>query len=575
MSERRILESWKDIGAYLGHTAKTCRKWEHELDLPIHRLEHSPRAHVFAYTDELDRWKEEKLLPERSRIARELFRPGSRARLWLIAAASVVVLVIVGLLVRQTRFGETSPGTQAVKSIAVLPFVDLSPDKGQEHLGDGIADILINALNRIEGLRTAARISAFYFKGKAVSPKEIGRKLKVGWILEGSVQVYENRLRIVASLLSAGDGYQLWTERYDRNPADIFAVEDEIARSVVKALQIKLSSGDKPLLINRGTKDREAYNLYLKGQHFSLKGRLFWKPAIEFYEQAIAKDPNYALAYANMARCYYSLGRMGLIRTEEAYLKAKLAAMKALEIDSNAVDALSVLASVKMTYEWDFRGAERDIREAIRKDPANSTFHATYADFLSALGRHEEAVKEARLANELPSLSPAFDCALTMCAYYRARKYDLALRGLKKTLELDPYYVATYINLTAVYLAMGRYQEAREANDRCREIRGVSKKPDDDDYWSALIYAWSGNPAEARRILAAVKVKMKENFIPTDFVVCIHAALGDRDEAFVWLEKAYQERDCILYTLKVEPLFDPLRSDPRFADMLRRVGLEK
>ena len=473
-------------------------------------------------------------------------------------------------------------GPPAAKSVAVLPFVDLSPGESQEHIADGIADILINSLNRIEGLRVPGRTSAFYFKGKDVTPGEIGQKLNVEWLLEGSVQVEGSRLRVAANLLRAADGTTLWAERYDRAQSDIFAVEDEIALSVLKALQVKLSSTARSQLINRGTENPEAYNLFVKGKHLSIKGRTFTRQAIESYEQAIEKDPNFAFAYSSIAACYYTLGSIGLIGAHEANAKAKAAALKALEIDSSLADAPRILACIKMTYEWDFAGAEQDIKKAIGQDPNNRAYHATYADLLSALGRHEEALKEANLANDPPLFHPGFLGAVTMYTHWRGRKYDLALEGLKKALELDPYHATNHINLIAVYLAMGRYEEARETNDRRREIMGFSQSADDrataardDEIWSALIYASSGHPVEARRILAGLKAKMKETYVSPVLLAEIHAALGDKDEAFAWLEKAYHDRAAYLYALKVDPPFDPLRDDPRFTALLRRIGLEK
>ncbi len=580
MSERRVLESWKAIVDYLGHDVKTCRRWAKDLGLPVHRLDDSAKARVFAYTDELDRWKEEQLEPHTLHSARTRTKTLPKGRVWMMAAAAALIFVFAGILIRRTRLVDLSAGSQTVKSVAVLPFIDLSPDKSQEHIGDGIADILINSLNRVEGLRIPSRTSAFYFKGKDVTPAEIGSRLKVDWIIEGSVQADKNRLRVVANLLRAADGTTIWADRYDKDQLDIFTVEDEIALSVVKALQVKSTSKAGFPLINRGTEDPEAYNLFLKAQYYGPKGTLYYKRAIEYLEQAIEKDPKFALAYAGIANGYYTLGSVGRIGSAEAYTKAKAAALKALELDSNTADAPRVLASLKMAYEWDFRGAEQDIRKAIREDPADLGWHILYADLLSALGRHEEALGEAKLVNVPTLLHPPVVGAVTMYTYYRARKYDLALEGLKKNLELDPYYVATYLNMTAVYLAMGRYEEARETNDRRREIMGFSQSADDraiaardDEIWSALIYASTGNPVEARRILAGIKAKMKKSYVSPFVVAYIHAALGDKEEAFAWLERAYQERDLLLYALKVDPRLDPLRSDPRFNDLLRRIGL--
>ncbi len=578
MNERRVLESWKAIASYLGRTEKTCRKWERELGLPIHRLDNSAKAHVFAYEDELDRWREEKLQAEKVRKARRFFGLAARpspTKLWLIAASGLVVLIVGGLFIRQLILNNRLAISQTVKGVAVMPFEDLSPSKDYEHVCNGIFAALTDALGNLEGLRVPAPASALYFRGKNTPLQEIGKKLNVDYVLGASVQVDGDRLRVIPQLQRVADGYLVWSEKYDRSQADLFAVEDDVARGVAKALEIKLLGAPGAAICRPGTQNLEAYNLFLRGNHFSSKGRFFYKQAIECYEKALEKDPNYAHAYIGIAGCYSTLGSLGLLPTDEAWSKAKQAAMKALEIDASSTGALRILASMKMTYEWDFRGAEQDIRKAIRINPADAGFHACYADLLSATGRHEEALAEAQLAAESNPLAPGFLNALAMYTHYRSRNYELALESLKKSLDLDPYFVGTYINMIGVYIAMGRYEEAQSANYRKRELIGISSKPDDNDYWSALIHAWAGNQAEARRILANVKVNMKETYIPTDFVVLIHAALGDMDEAFAWLEQAYQERDPILYAMKVLPLFDPLRSDPRFADYLRRIGLEK
>jgi TolB-like protein/Tfp pilus assembly protein PilF len=603
MTERRVLDNWKEIAAYLGRTGKTCRNWEKEYGLPVHRLDGSPRAHVFAYADELERWKAEMLREEQKHKGtahgleweKELLGQNKAGRLILrllprffrkpiVAIPAVIILtgsiatailVVSGLLPGPIRFVKRSPVPQTVKTIAVLPFADLSPGRDQEYLSDGISDTLINALNNIAGLRTSARTSVLRFKGSKDTPQEIGRKLNVEWILEGSVQVEKPRLRVLANLLRATDGTTVWTERYDRDAVDIFALEDEIALSVVKALQVKPPPKAGVQLIDRGTESPEAHELLLRAQHYTTKGFVFFERAIECLEQAIEKDPNFARAYSGLAACTYALGCNGLTEPEKAYPKAKTAALKALEIDPSDSNALIILASIKMVYEWDFSGAEQDIRKALRKDPAAPRLHLLYADLLSALGRHEEALEEAKQASDSALPHPSTVNGQAMFTLYRTRRYDLAVERLKKNLDLDPFYVATYVNLTTVYLAMGRYREARETWARLHEIRGVIEKQDKDDATSARIYAGTGKTAEARRILAHIKAKMKTSYVMPIEVAAVHAALGDRDEAFAWLEKAYRERCAYLYGIKCAAWFDSLRSDPRFTDLLRRIGLEK
>ncbi|OGD18118.1 MAG: hypothetical protein A2W03_14700 [Candidatus Aminicenantes bacterium RBG_16_63_16] len=579
MDGRRILDGWKSISAYLGRSGRTCRKWEQELGLPVHRLDDSASAHVFAYADELERWKEDKLQGETGQKVRRLSGPGRKTRVWLIAASLVTVLAVIGILVRPTKLGEKSPGPQTVKRIVILPFVDLSPDKAQEHLGDGIADILINALHRVEGLRTAARTSAFYFKGKDVTPKEIGRKLNVEWILEGSVQVSENRMRVVASLLSAADGFQLWTERYDRDPVDIFAVEDEIARMVVDSLKVKIMGEKKAPLVKPGTANREAYNLYSQGRYlWSKRGFNDLLNAIEFFKRAIDLDPRFALGYAGLSDAYSVLGANCSLPAHETFPKSLDYAVKALEIDDQLAEAHSALGSVKLSYEWDFAGAEKEIKRAMDIEPEDGNYHARYAILLSNLGKHEDAIKEIKLARDLDPLNLRIRANVGNYLYF-ARRYTEAEQELKRELEFEPENCIVYVDLQKLYAAMDRYEEALEFGapkhsncafgNQTMNIELVNAR-------QAFVYARMGNTEEARKILRGREyISGPGEFISRAYLAATYGFLGETDKAFRLLEKAYEERDSRMVHLKVDPRFDSLRSDPRFGDLLRRVGLEK
>lgn len=579
MEGRRTLDGWKAIAAYLGRTAKTCRNWEHELGLPVHRLDDSASAHVFAYADELERWKEDKLQGETGQKVRGHSGAGRKTRLWLIAASVVTVLVVIGLLVKPTKLGETPPGPRTVKRIAILPFVDLSPDKAQEHLGDGIADILINALNGVEGLRTAARTSAFYFKGKDVTPREIGRQLKVEWILEGSVQVSDNRMRVVASLLSAADGFQLWTERYDRDPVDIFAIEDEIARMVVDSLKIKIMGERKALLVKPGTEDRAAYNFYLQGRYlWSKRGFDDVLNAIKYFERAIDLDPRYALGYAGLAMAYGVLGDNCNLAPREAFPQAKANALKALEIDDRNIEAHYAMSIVKRCYEWDWEEAESECRIGLDINPADADIHVAYAFLLNDLGKHEEAIKEQKLARELNPLDHRIRANVGLLLYF-ARKYGEAEQVLKKELEFEPNNCIVYVHLQKLYTAMGRYEEALEFGSSrysgCA-FGNQTMDPELIDARQADVFARMGRAEEARKILRGREyISAPGEFYSRAYLAATYGWLGEKDKAFRLLDKAYEERDTRMAYLKVDPRFDCLRSDPRFADLLRRVELEK
>ena len=546
MEGKRVLDGWKAISAYLGRTAKTCRKWEHELGLPVHRLGDSVSAHVLAYADELDRWRKEKLQGQTIPRVRGLSGLGRKGRFWIIASAVAVVAAVIGILIGFPVLKRRSSAPQTVKRIAILPFADLSPDKAQEHLGDGIADILTNALNSVEGLRTAARTSAFYFKGKEAAPKEIGRRLNVEWILEGSVQVYANKMRVVASLLNAADGFQLWTERYDRDPVDIFAIEDEIARRVVDSLKVKIMRDQGAPYVKPGTANVEAYNLYLQGNYLARKrGFDDLLNAARHFEKAIELDPRYAQGYAGLADIYAVIGNNCCLPAHEAYPKAKANAIKAMEIDDQSAEAHSVLGTIKMDYEWDFSGAEREIKKAIGIDPGDGGFHATYARLLRILGKHDEALREMKLARDLDPLSLRIRANVGNSLYF-ARRYAEAEQELKKELEFEPDSCIVYVDLQKLYAAMGRYEEALEYGSPKYSDCAFGNQTMNQELINArqaYVYARMGKAQEAQKILQGREyIGAPGEFISRAYLAATYGWLGEKDKAFRVLEKAYEER---------------------------------
>ena len=577
MSERRILESWKAIVDYLGYDVKTCRRWSKDLGLPVHRLDESPKARVFAYTDELDRWKEEQLESHTLHLARTRMTTRRHTGIRLIAAAALVVLAVAAaFLVRRSRFADKTAGLQSVKSVAVLPFVDLSPNKEYGFLCDGIVDNLIDALKRIEGLRVPSRTSTSYFEGRNVPVQEIGKKLNVQYILEATVQADGEKLRVIARLLSVADGYQLWSEKYEGRREDIFAVEDGVARMVAENLKVEIKKDPQTPVAARGTADIEAYRLFLLGQRSMERGRQSVPQAISYFEKALEKDPSFAEARALMAHSYFGLGHAGNLPMAEAYPKAKDEALKALAIDPDNATALGALASINLIYDLDFGGAETAIRKAIRRHPDNAHLHGILANILCATGRGVESLQEALLVVELDPLSSGSHVILAMRGHYFSRRHEPALNALKKAIELNPYNEGTQVNLIAVHLALGRFEEARAANQRRREILGCSADPEENDLYFGLIHSCAGEEAEARRHLARVKEIMKTSYVTSATIVAwTYAALGDKDEAFAWLEKAVQDKEGSVYRLKVEPLIDPLRDEPRFDELLHHIGLGK
>jgi len=517
----------------------------------------------------------ERVVPKRKPITSKEITVTFGLKKLFIPAMIVVGIVIAGVIIWQLlpRKEVVPVATPDKPSLAVLPFVDLSPKKEHEFLCDGIAETLINALSGIKDLNVPARTSAFYFKDKDTDIREIGQKLNVEAVLEGSVQVVGDRLRMTARLSNVDDGYQLWSESYERQLEDVFDVQDDIAQKIVKALKIKLLDEQEAPLVKNYTKNLEAYSLYLQGRNFwNKRGEENLIKAIEYFEQAIEKDPTYALAYAGLADAYSVLGNNGIWATEKAYPKAKVAALKALDIDNKLPEAHTSLAMIILDYDWNFVGAEQELKLAIELNPGYATAHHWYAYFLSNMGRHDEASREIKIARKLDPLAPRIAANVGLLLYF-ARRYDQALKELNKALEADPNHGVTYNYLGWVYEAMGKYEEAVKFRVRGIELEGGSKDLSDG---IARCYALMGKREEAWKILNNLIRYSKENYKSPVWIASVFAALGEKEEVFVWLEKAFRERNPGLVTyLKNHHGFDLVRSDPRFTDLLRRIGFEK
>jgi len=516
----------------------------------------------------------ERIVPERKPFTSKQITVTFGLKKGFLPALGLIFLVIAAVLIWQISLKKEAPlTTSSTKSIAVLPFVDLSPAKDHEYLCDGISETLISALSNIEGLWVPARTSAFFFKGKSQDIREIGQKLNVENVLEGSVQVAGDNLRVTARISDVQDGRQLWSDIYNRKLESVFAIQDEIAQAIVKALKIKLLGEKRAPLVKNYTDNLEAYSLYLQGRNFwNKRGQENLTKAIEYFEKAIEKDPTYALAYTGLADAYSILANNSIWPPEKAYPKAKTAALKALEIDNKLAEAHASLAIIMADYDWNFVGAEQEFKLAIELNPGYATAHHFYAYSLSNLGRHEEASREIKIARNLDPLAPRIAANVGLLLYF-ARRYDQALKELNKALEVDPHNAATYLYLGWVYEAMGKYEEAIKSYLPAIELEGGFK---DLRILMADCYALMGKREEARKMLNDQIEQSKERYVSPVFIAGVFVALGEKEQAFVWLEKALRERspDLVSY-LKNYHGFDPVRSDPRFTELLRKVGLEK
>jgi adenylate cyclase len=387
-------------------------------------------------------------------------------------------------------------------------------------------------------------------------------------------------LRIIPRLIKVADGYRVWSEKYDRSRSDLFATQDDIASSVVDALKIEVLGDKEQPLIKRYTNNLEANDLFMKGQYFFRQGLLSFPQAIECFEQAVNKDLGYALAYAWLGICYEYLGYFGHLRVEEMASKAKEAALKALDLDSEIIEAATTLAGLKARYEWDFAGAESEYRRAIQINPSYPLSHFGYCLLLSCLGRHDESIAENRKALELDPLSSVMSANLADRLIY-ARKFEQAIEVAKKGLELDPYQVGFFMNLIKAYSLTARFDEANQViarHDELLRLKGWDgvKISYAHASQSALVYALEGKRKQCLEQIEIIKDALRNNIFTISVIIgYAYGALGEKNEAFAWLEKAFQAREPYLIYLNVNPQGDSLRDDPRFADLVRRIGLEK
>jgi len=472
------------------------------------------------------------------------------------------------------------PGPQQA-SVAVLPFVDMSPQKDQEYFCDGMAEELINALTQIAAVRVVSRTSSFQFKGKTDDARTIGQRLGVRTLLEGSVRTAGERMRIGARLTNAADGYQIWSAQYDREMKDIFAVQDEIAGSILAALRVTLIKADDAPLVAPQTGAPEVYKLYLRGRHeWNKRTEDGLLRSLEYFQEAIDKDPGYARAHAGLADSYVLLGVYGIRPPSEVMPKAKATASRALEeaaeasvpgqADTGLAAVHTTLGCVKAVYDWSWAEAERHFRQAIERDPKYPTAHHWYAmNCLVPMRRFEEATREIRLAQESDPLSPAIQASLGLVHYFAGRLVEAAA-ALKKTLEADPGFAMAHFFLGQTYLQMERADDALAALGNASRLSPASA-----EFRAGLgsACALAGQADRARRILEELKQRRRERYVSAALIAEVHAGLGETEEALSWLGEAEQERSPELCWIGVRPAFSRLRAHPRFAELVRTIGL--
>lgn len=470
----------------------------------------------------------------------------------------------------KTQPSRRSRSRKAIDSLAILPLVNASGDPDAEYLSDGITESIINTLSQLPKLRVMARSTVFRYKGGEVDPQVVGRELGVRAVLTGRVLQRGDLLIIKAEMADAGDGSHLWGEQYSRKLSDIFTIEEEISREISEKLRLKLSGAEKKQLAKRYTENGEAYQLYLKGRfHWNKRTEEALKKGIDYFKQAIESDPAYALAYAGLADSYNILASYSAVAPKDAFPLAKAAASRALELDSELAEGHTSLAFAKFGYDWKWTESEREFRRALKLNPGYAMAHNWFGVTVVAQGRFDEAFDQINRALELDPLSLPINTNAGWLLHL-ARRYDEAIEQYLRTIELDEGFGLAHRRLGQTYAQTQMYNEAVVEFRKAVKLSG-----EDVELLSARahFYATLGETGKAKEVLELLEERSKNTYVPAYLVARVHLGFGDNDRVFEWLNKACDERYGYLAYLNVDPMFDSVRSDARFADLVRRVGL--
>ena len=604
------LDGWKEISNYLGRDKRTVQRWEQTESLPIHRHEHERKSTVYAYASELDEWRKtrqpkedpgdnaafdpnldvepsseaengdgnapavEPALTQQSTgsPSGQKSEPPPSPRKWLGAVLAAAVVLSLAAYAIHRWFPSANPAPQKVR-LVVLPFTNLSGDPKQDYFSAGLTDEMITRLGNLDPqhLGVIAAVSSNALAGKPVA--EIGRALDVQYALEGTVRRVGNRVRIDAQLIQMSDQTHLWANSYDRDLNDILSVQDDVATAVANEIRLALSPSSGKGIANGPSRsvNREAYDAYLRGRfYWTNRGDLH--KSVDAYQEAIQKDPQYALAYAGLANAYALLGQVPYddLPPSDAKPKARDAAARALQLDPQLSEAHAVLANVEFSYDWNFPAAEREFQQAIALGPNNPIPHIWYGQYCIARNRLSQALEENSRALDLDPVSPLFNTVRAEI-YYHARNYDAAIEQARRTIEQYPTYPLAYIWLGSAYREKKMYAEALEQFSKGRQLSG------DRPVLIALYahaLAVSGDAAGARKVLADLKDLARTRYASSLYFAAIYTGLGEKSTALDWLDRAYRERNDRLLYLGLDPIADPLRSEPRFTQLLHKVGVQ-
>jgi TolB-like protein/Tfp pilus assembly protein PilF len=486
-------------------------------------------------------------------------------RLWIGLAVALLIALSLMLYILVIRSANPAP---PINSVVVLPLENLSGDSSQEYFADGMTDALIAELAKINALRVISRTSAMYYKGVKKQLPEIASELNVDAVVEGTVARFGERVQVRVQLIRAENDQHLWAETYNYDLRDVLTMQSAMARAIAREVQIKLTPDEQTRLTTIQAVDRKAYDDYLRGiYHWNRRTEEHLLKAIDYFNSAIRKDETYAPAYAGLADSYAVLAANSFQDPRRCYPEAKRFVARALELDETLAEAHTVQATVRTHYEGDRAGGEQEHKRAIELNAGNSTAHMRYAYFLSQEGRIDESLAESQRALELDPVSLIVNTNLGQ-RLYNARQFDEAIEQLSKTLELDPNFYIARLELGQAYAQAGRYSdsliELKKAVELSRENTLATL---------GYVYAISGRKSEARQVLAELRELERQHYVSSVDLAGVSAGLGDKDQAFAWLDKAYEAYEAKLALLKVDPKFDSLRTDPRFDRLLRQIGL--
>ena len=568
-AEGRRLDSWKEIAAYLNRDVTTVQRWEKREGMPVYRHVHDKRGSVYAVPEELDAWRDHRRPAEAEIEAIEQSEARGLSAWWGVLAA----LVLVGLAAAgyvAWRGHKRAMAASQVRSLAVLPLRNLSGDPSQDYLADGITEELIGKLAGIRELRVTSHTSVMRFKDPKISVPEIAKALGVDAVVEGSVIREGSRIRVSAQLIRGATDTHLWSETYDREMSDALTLQSELAQAIAEKVRVTVTGQEQQRLTAARAVAPEVYESYLKGRYaLDEGGRAGVEESVGYFQDAIAKDATFAQAYVGLAQAYTV---MGLVATggvpQETRPKVMDAARKALELDPNLAEAHVLLANA-LQEEWQWAEAETEYKRALALSPNDAGAHAGYALWLACEGRTDEAMDWVRRGRDLDPVEVSG--SFVSWILFLRHRYDEAIREARDAVAVRPDDAGALTSLGFALLGNG---QAEEAIPVLEKADALSKGGPAAEGILVRAYARGGRREDALRLLAKLKERRAAGYFPAAAFVNAYLGLGDKQQTFVWLEEAFKERSNILQFVKTHPFFDPIRNDPRFVDLQRRIGLE-